>query len=96
MPVSPPAIRTGRDVEQGRPIRASEVGRYVYCARAWWLQYVLGYAPENRDALARGEQGHVAHGRSVAYARRLARAARWAVAIVLALAALAIVSFLRG
>jgi hypothetical protein len=78
------------------PIRASEVGRYAYCARAWWLQYVRGYAPENREALERGDEDHAAHGRHMRSAAALTRAARWAAAVALALAALVATSILRG
>jgi hypothetical protein len=96
MPASPQQSQVRGDVAHDPTIRASEVGRYAYCARAWWLQYVQGYAPENQEALDRGERGHVAHGRSVARAEGLRRAARWALVVAVALMALAIASFLRG
>ncbi len=58
-------------------IRASEIGNYVYCRRAWWLRRVKGYMPENVRELAVGQQYHQAHGRSLQqsfWARRLAYA----------------------
>jgi hypothetical protein len=54
-------------------VRASEVGRYAYCARAWWLQRVQGVQPHNVEALDRGLALHDAHGRSVAAAFRWRR-----------------------
>lgn len=56
-------------------IRASELGEYVYCARAWWLRRVEGVASRNTAALSSGQQAHDRHGRTVAAAqtqRRLA------------------------
>lgn len=57
----------------GRTICASEIGQYVYCARAWWLSQVRGWAPTNVEELAFGEDFHAEHGRvmaSVLYLRR--------------------------
>jgi hypothetical protein len=72
------------------PITASEVGRYVYCARSWWLQRVVGLAPRNLAALERGQQGHESHGRAVAGEQRMSAVVRWllliAVALILVLA----------
>lgn len=61
--------------EGNRVIRASEVGFYVYCARAWWLGRVQGYRPLNQAALEAGEAAHQAHGRAVVGYHRLRRAA---------------------
>ena len=47
-------------------IRASELGEYVYCARAWWLRRVEGVASRNTAALHSGRQAHDRHGRGVA------------------------------
>jgi len=60
--------------KEDRVIRASEVGLYVYCARAWWLGQVEGYRPVNQAALEAGEAAHQAHGRAVAGYHRLRRA----------------------
>lgn len=46
-----------------RIIRASEIGEYVYCRRAWWLRHVQGYASANVRELAAGAAAHAAHGR---------------------------------
>ena len=48
-----------------RVIRASEVGEYAYCARAWWLRRVKGHQSANVAALRRGTARHRAHGRQV-------------------------------
>lgn len=44
---------------------ASEIGRYEYCARSWWLERVQGYAPDNIEDLQTGELAHIAHGATV-------------------------------
>ncbi len=51
-------------------IRASEIGPFVFCQRAWWLGAVQGYRPVNDAALAAGTQAHARHGRGVAASQR--------------------------
>jgi CRISPR/Cas system-associated exonuclease Cas4 (RecB family) len=63
-------------------IRASEIGEYVYCARAWWLRRVAGATPTGAARRMEGTRRHVRHGFGVAASRALLRAA-----IVLVLAA---------
>ena len=46
-------------------IRASEVGTYQFCHRAWWYQ-LQGYEPENKEEMAGGTEIHEQHGRLVA------------------------------
>ena len=41
-------------------IRASEIGTYVYCNRAWYYQK-KGFQPENQEELAAGLQIHQNH-----------------------------------
>ena len=53
-----------------RTIRASEIGQYVFCPRAWWLGNVKGYRPVNEADLSAGTQAHVRHGRGVAALQR--------------------------
>lgn len=55
--------------------RASEIGEFVYCQRAWWLHHVVGHEPENRRARQAGTEAHAAHSATVRGARWLRRAA---------------------
>lgn len=48
-----------------RVVRASEIGEYLYCHRAWWLRHVQGYQSANVRELAAGTAAHAAHGRVV-------------------------------
>ena len=48
-----------------RIIRASEIGEYVFCHRAWWLRHTRGLASANVRALAEGAAAHAGHGRRV-------------------------------
>jgi CRISPR/Cas system-associated exonuclease Cas4 (RecB family) len=66
-------------------IRASEVGEYVYCARAWWLRRVAGLEPAGRARRAAGVALHTRHSRAVRRSSMLL-----ALAGVLLLAALAL------
>jgi CRISPR/Cas system-associated exonuclease Cas4 (RecB family) len=52
-------------------IRASEVGEYVYCARAWWLRREGAEQTRGHEARAAGTAWHLEHGRGVTAARRL-------------------------
>jgi hypothetical protein len=45
-------------------IRASELGLYVFCARAWRLK-ADGYESQNKAAMEAGSEAHRAHGESV-------------------------------
>jgi CRISPR/Cas system-associated exonuclease Cas4 (RecB family) len=69
-------------------IRASEIGEYVYCARAWWLRRVAGLEPAGRERREYGTLLHRRHGRVVAGSRVLlfAAAALLLAALVLMLA----------
>ena len=57
-----------------RVLRASELGEYSYCARAWWYRHVLKIAPlttEGASKLEAGIQAHTRHGRAVALSTTL-------------------------
>jgi CRISPR/Cas system-associated exonuclease Cas4 (RecB family) len=65
-----------------RIIRASEVGQYLFCARAWWLGAVQGLPSSRQEDLAAGVSAHRRHGRGVRFALLLGRLAT--VALILA------------
>ena len=67
-----------------RTIRASEIGSYLYCQRAWWYQKT-GAVPENQNELLRGTRIHAEHGRRV-----LAAGCMQTLAYILLLSALAL------
>jgi CRISPR/Cas system-associated exonuclease Cas4 (RecB family) len=70
-----------------RIIRASELGGYLYCRRAWWYRQ-QGVESQNENELASGSQFHREHGRKLLEARLL-RALGW-LALLAALLAAAI------
>ena len=70
-------------------IRASEIGSYLYCRRAWWYRK-QGVASENQTEMATGSDLHVQHGRKVIAAGmlQLAGYAALILAVLLVVAAL--------
>ena len=67
-------------------IRASEIGSYLFCARAWWYR-LQGIEPENQAELTSGTELHRAHGRRV-----IAAGLTRALALVLLLVALVLLA----
>jgi hypothetical protein len=69
-----------------KTIRASEIGTYLYCARAWWYQR-QGADSTNQAELLSGTELHHQHGRAVVAAGLLQTAA--SILLLIALMALA-------
>ena len=72
-----------------RTLRASELGTYLFCKRAWWYQ-LQGIESENQQEMAGGFAYHRRHGKLV-FGALLLRAAAWA---LLLLALVLVVSWL--
>jgi hypothetical protein len=73
------------------PIRASEIGSYLYCARAWWYQR-QGIESTNQVEMTAGTKLHHQHGRKV-----VASGLKRTLAVVLLLTALMmLVSYCTG
>ncbi len=53
-----------------RIVKASEIGTYMFCQRAWWYQH-MGYESGNQAELAGGKEIHEKHSRSVRLSRGL-------------------------
>ena len=47
-----------------KTIRASEVGSYLFCARAWWY-HLQGIQSSNQVEMSAGTELHRHHGRAV-------------------------------
>jgi hypothetical protein len=69
-----------------RPIRASEIGSYLYCRRAWWLR-LQGFDSANQAELAAGTELHKRHGRNVIAAGLIRSLAMIVLIVALALLA---------
>jgi len=74
-----------------RTIRASEIGTYLFCKRAWWFQ-LLGKQSENHKEMAGGSAYHRRHGHIVLQGI-LMKAAAW---LLLISALVLIVIWLTG
>jgi hypothetical protein len=67
-----------------KTIRASEVGSYLFCARAWWYQN-KGIQSSKQEELTTGTELHRQHGRTV-----IASGLTRLLAVILLLVALAL------
>ena len=72
-------------------IKASEIGEYLYCQRAWWYR-LQGETTANVAELALGSQVHAQHGRGLRRTVNLRVVAYVLLALAVALLILQVVS----
>ena len=77
-------------------VRASDIGAWAYCRRAWYLAQVRGVAHARPEVLQRGTQAHAQHGRQVRRSGTLQRLGLWLIAFGIALVMLLAVAFWLG
>jgi hypothetical protein len=73
-----------------RTIRASEIGSFLFCQRAWWYRK-KGVPAENQAELAGGSELHYRHGRTVLASGCLQTAAYALILLALALGVILLV-----
>ena len=62
--------------ESDRILRASELGQYSFCAKAWWLGSVEGVPSANVREMDAGASAHERHGQAVQLSSWLGRVGR--------------------
>ncbi len=75
-------------------VRASDIGAWAFCNRAWWLAQVQHAEHENPAALSRGDEAHAAHGLAVTQAGQMQKIGLWLLVGGVGLAALLILVWL--
>ena len=73
-------------------IRASELGQYAYCAKAWWLSSVEGVPSGNIREMDAGKSAHEQHGQTVQVSVWLNRAGIICLALGLLLLAILVLA----
>ncbi len=66
-------------------IRASDIGTYMFCNRAWWLKRAEEYESTNVAEMVRGTRRHESHSRTVKGATFLQRLGYGLIALALLL-----------
>ncbi|MCC6455687.1 MAG: hypothetical protein IT328_12125 [Caldilineaceae bacterium] len=77
-------------------VRASDIGAWAYCRRAWYLAQVRGVAHARPEVLHAGTQAHAQHGQQVRRAGQMQRIGFWLVIGGLALVGLLVIGALMG
>ena len=72
-------------------VRASDIGSWNYCKRAWWLARVQGVPHQRPQVLQRGEEVHKSHGRQLVRAHRLRQAGLYLIVIAVILIGLLLI-----
>ncbi len=83
-------------MSQDRLIRASDIGQYVFCQRAWWLARVLDVPSTNVEEMHVGALTHRQHGRRVVWASRARQAGMVLLAAALVLLLTFLLALMRG
>lgn len=78
-----------------RTIRASEIGSFLFCARAWWYRR-SGKPSQNEALMSEGTAYHARHGRQVSAAGFNRRLAAAVLLFALLLLAVGLTSMLLG
>ncbi len=52
-------------------IRASDIGQYLFCHRAWWLARIQQVPSTNLAEMAAGSAAHAQHGQQMKSTQRL-------------------------
>ncbi len=60
-------------------VRASDIGAWAYCRRAWYLAQVRGVPHARPEMLQQGTQAHNRHGQQVRRAGQMQRIGVWLV-----------------
>ena len=76
-------------------VRASDIGQWTFCHRAWWLAQVKGLPHSNQAALDYGNAAHLAHGRAVQRASLYQQVGQWLILAAVVLGAFALFLWLR-
>jgi hypothetical protein len=84
-----------RKQRRGKPISASELGRFLYCERAWWYG-AQGEESSHLEALERGTQRHEAFAGEVRLAERVRAGLRVLIWLVLAAIVLVAIGLATG
>lgn len=77
-------------------VRASDLGLWSYCHRAWWLARIQGVAHRKPALFAQGTKHHEAHGQLAARAQGAAQWSQRLIAIGLILLGVVLIFWLLG
>jgi hypothetical protein len=77
-------------------VRASDIGAWAYCRRAWYLAQVRGVAHARPEVLQQGTQAHTQHGRQVRQAGQMQRVGIWLMMLGAVIVGLLVVIALMG
>lgn len=77
-------------------VRASEIGLWAFCQRAWWLAQVKEIPHRNPALLSRGQEAHHRHGQALRRSQRLAVAGQALVVLALVLLSAVLIVWLAS